>query len=137
MKTSATVFYEYLLENPGRFVTQEELCRALPEHFPYIEPKNGTTLNRKFGHVVDFINESVEDFPIVVVTKKRSYKLATKKEAKTFLKNEWRKVNNKIGRLLSFGKKLNLDSQADLQSLIYGDELTFRETVISEDSAHE
>lgn len=137
MKTSATVFYEYLLENPGRFVTQEELCRALPEHFPYIEPKNGTTLNRKFGHVVDFINESVEDFPILVITKNRSYKFANDIEAKEDIKRDERNLEKAYQRLANKKRKVKQNNTADLITTTPGSELKFRLTLVSADPAHE
>lgn len=134
MSIKADKLYGFLLKNPDRWVSQEEICANLPDYFKYTEPKNGTTINRNIWKTVNEINFSLTDYTLVILTDKRSYKFATREEGKKFLKKEWKKWVKKVKRLKQIEYKLKLDGVADLTSLLSSDQLEFLNTTIKENN---
>lgn len=132
MLNHAESLYAYLLRNPDRFVTQEEICKNLPEYFPATNPKNATTLNKKIWESIQVINNSIDEFSLIVVIKKRSYKVATQEEVLNYLNCEYSKVVKKFKRLNNIKTKMRLDGVADLTSLLNNDQLSFLNTTVKD-----
>lgn len=137
MSIKADELYGYLLKHPDRWISQEEICAKLPDYFAYKNPINGTTVNRKIWDVVEEINQSLDEYTMIVVTKKRQYKIATKEEAVEYLKREFSNLGKKARRLNQIKYKLKLDGIADLTSLLTGDQLDFLETTLKKENYDE
>lgn len=124
--------YKLLLSNPGKWVSQEDICNKLPDLFPIQKSKNGTTLNRDIWDAVQQINDSLDEYTLIVITSKRKYKIPTHEEAVEYLKHEFTKHNKKAKRLNHLKSKLKLDGVADLTSLLKSDQLEFLKTTLKE-----
>ncbi|MDY0213906.1 MAG: hypothetical protein RBS24_00030 [Bacilli bacterium] len=129
--TRAEELYKMLLNNAGKWVSQEDICNKLPELFPTQKSKNGTTLNRHIWDAVQQINDSLDEYTLIVITHKRKYKIPTHEEAVEYLKNEFTKHNKKTKRLNHLKNKLKLDGLGNL--LEDGDELKFIQTTAKGD----
>lgn len=130
VKERADALYSYLINNQDRYVSQEELCAVFPNLFPYIPNNKGTTANRNIWDAVQLINDSIDEYTLIVVTKRRSYKLATKEDANKYLAREFKNLGKKAKRLHHIKRKMQKDGTADLTSLLSGDTLEFLNTLV-------
>ena len=119
MNDTQELLYNYLLTqnklNPDRWITQEEICEALPEHFKlnHLAVKK-MCCSYIHGHVMA-INQD-ENIEQIVLYRNQTYKLAKDfNEAKDFLKNKLLiKGCKMLKRYWSLLDKANKDGQANL-----------------------
>ena len=131
MKTKAKALYEFLLEHPNEYISEEDICSELNNHFPANTRRLGhTTLNRKIWDVVQFINDTTDEFPMIVINnRKRQYKIATESDLKIYLGHEHKLLSKKYKRIKKITQKASLNGIADLTSYD-NDELKFLKTIL-------
>lgn len=133
MKTKAKALYEFLLEYPDEYVSEEAICTVLNDHFPPSNNRLGhTTLNRDIWNAVQFINNPVNDeFPFIVLNnRRRQYKIATEKDLAIYLSHEHKLLSKKYKRLKQITQKAALNGVADLSTYESNDDLEFINTLL-------
>ena len=108
--------YNLLKENTHRYMTQREICDALPKDYEYKERPNTTdrcSMLWKDVYAINTVNGRLEK---TIATNKYRYKLQTKEEADATL----RKLKNKGLKYLAYYstmlRKATLDGQGKLLS---------------------
>lgn len=130
LSSRAEKLLEFLLETPDKWVSQEEICFALPQYFRYKKNDTGTNVCPAIWHTINEINDSTN---IEILINRRSYKIASREEAKEALKELWYKgIQPKIDRVNRLKHKLRIDGTADLTSLIDSETLAFLDNFVRE-----
>lgn len=133
MKTKAKALYEFLLKYPDEYVSEEAICSVLGQQFPpSINRQGHTTLNRTIWNAVQYINNSKDEFPMIVINDRhRKYKIANAEDLRTYLGREHKLLSKKYKRLNQITYKASLNGVADLTSYDNQGDLKTLNTILS------
>jgi hypothetical protein len=130
-ENQAKSLYKLLIQHPNKWLAQEFIVTALPNHFKAVNnPNGGTDVCRDIWGAANYINQSLEYGSIVVIQKRR-YKLATLDEAKKYYNKLKRDALSKLWRAGFITFKIKNDGQMNLFNLTkdssnFIDEKTFQ-----------
>lgn len=111
--------YNLLKNNPDRYMTQQEICYALPNHYISFEeekkeiPFHDSTARHLLTKDIRTINES-ETIQKIIISNRNGVKIASSAEFEQYINAEFAAIFRKLARTRQKAKKAGLDGQMRL-----------------------